>query len=573
MRLALLLLPCLLLAQSATPPVVLINGYQTPPCDNASSRETFGQLEDKLRAAGRQVIWFNNCSVPASTALRPTIEELGTALGQRITETGAPQVDVIVHSMGGLILRSYLAGKQNAAATFTPPADHRVRKAIFLGTPHFGIGFPQAFASVADTDPQVRAVLPGSRFLFDLGTWNQGSGDLREVDALSISGAASNTSDGLVSLTSASMRFLAGEDRLRIVPYCHTNNVLLGLVTAGCRRAPYLAEVDSDEHLSWRIIRSFLDNNNDWKQIGTNPDGPLAANGGLLVSYQDREGKAIEATTKITAGATDLVKGTYAWYADFVPSGRQDLKITATPEATSAVTITPVGYNVAVIKTGPRLAAVLPAAGRVPTLSRAPGMFVSLYGAELAPSAAQATALPLPTELNGVRVLANGTPIGLQFVGPTQINAILPETARGLVTLDVRSAAGAHQINVFVDAASPAIFTQNGTGTGDAAATQAVSGALITPNTPARRGDVLTLYATGLGATEIRAGLAWAVLAPAVEIGGVRVAPLYAGRAPGFAGLDQVNFIVPPDAPRGLAVPVRLISNGRASNETTLAID
>ncbi len=81
MRLALFLLPSLLLAQSAAPPVVLINGYQSPPCENSTSRETFGQLEDKLRAAGRQVIWFNNCSVPASTALRPTLEELGTALG------------------------------------------------------------------------------------------------------------------------------------------------------------------------------------------------------------------------------------------------------------------------------------------------------------------------------------------------------------------------------------------------------------------------------------------------------------------------------------------------------------
>ena len=573
MRLALFFIPSFLLAQTTPPPVILINGYQTPPCENAQSRETFGQLEDKLRASGRQVIWFNNCSVPASTSLRPTIEEMGTALGRRITETGAPQVDVIVHSMGGLILRSYLAGKQNAVAIFTPPADPRVRKAIFLGTPHFGIGLAQAFTSVADTDPQVRALLPGSRFLFDLGTWNQGADNLREVDALSVAGAASTTSDGLVSLTSASMRFLAGEDRLRIVPYCHTNNALLALVTAGCRRAPYLADVDSDDHLSWRIIRSFLENTSDWKQLGTNPEGPLAANGGLLLSYQDREGKAIDATTKITAGTTDLAKGTYAWSNDFVPTGRQDVKITATPEATSAVSITAIGYNVAVIKIGPRLAAVLPAAGRVPTLSRAPGMFVSLYGAELAPSAVQATSLPLPTQLSGVRVLANGMPLGLQFVGPTQINAILPETARGLVTLEVHNAAGAHQINVLIEPAAPAIFTQNGTGSGDAAATQAVSGSLITSDRPARRGDVLTIYGTGLGATESRAGLAWAVLSPIVEIGGVRLAPLYAGRAPGFAGLDQVNFIVPSDAPRGSTVTIRLISNGRASNETTLAID
>ena len=33
----------------------LINGYQTPPCENAQSRDTFGQLEDRLKAMGREV--------------------------------------------------------------------------------------------------------------------------------------------------------------------------------------------------------------------------------------------------------------------------------------------------------------------------------------------------------------------------------------------------------------------------------------------------------------------------------------------------------------------------------------
>ncbi len=573
MRFLILLLPSLLCAQLALPPVVLVNGYQDLPCENKQSRETFGQLEEKLQAAGRTVIWFNNCSVPAAGEPRPTIEEMGAALGRRIETSGAPQVDVVVHSMGGLILRSYLAGKQNAPGTFTPPVNPRVRKAVFLGSPHFGIGFAQLFGSVAAVDPQVRAQLPGSRFLFDLATWNQGADDLRGVDAIAVAGAASATGDGLVSFTSASLRFQAGEDRLRVVPYCHTNSPLLRLAAPGCARPPFLAEVNSDEHLSWRIIRSFLEGTNEWKQLGSEPGSTWNTSGGLLLSYQDREGKAVEAVTKITAGPVDLAKGAFAWSTDFVPEGRQEVKITATPEVTSAVTITPIGFNVAVIKTGPRLAAVLPAAGRVATLSRAPGMFISIYGAELSTGSAQAVALPLPTELAGVQVLANGTPLGLQFVGPAQINAILPETAQGLLRLEVRNAAGAHQMNVLVEPASPAIFTQNGTGLGAAAAIDAINGTLNTPQSAARGGSVVAVFATGLGATEQRDGLAWATTPAVVEIGGVQVTPLYAGRAPGFAGLDQVNFVVPADAPRGAAVRLRLISNGRASNETTLAID
>jgi uncharacterized protein (TIGR03437 family) len=200
-------------------------------------------------------------------------------------------------------------------------------------------------------------------------------------------------------------------------------------------------------------------------------------------------------------------------------------------------------------------------------------MFISIYGADLAASSAQAVALPLPTELAGVRVLANGTPLGLQFVGATQINAILPETAQGLMTLEVRNAAGSHQMNVLVEAASPAVFTQTGTGLGAAAAIDAINGTLNTAQSPARSGAVVAVFATGLGATEQRDGLAWATTPVVVELGGVRVTPVYAGRAPGFAGLDQVNFVVPAEAPRGAAVRLRLISNGRVSNETTLAVE
>ena len=40
--------------------------------------------------------------------------------------------------MGGLIVRSYLSGKQTQEGVFTPPADTKVRKIVFLGTPHFG---------------------------------------------------------------------------------------------------------------------------------------------------------------------------------------------------------------------------------------------------------------------------------------------------------------------------------------------------------------------------------------------------------------------------------------------------
>jgi uncharacterized protein (TIGR03437 family) len=93
---------------------------------------------------------------------------------------------------------------------------------------------------------------------------------------------------------------------------------------------------------------------------------------------------------------------------------------------------------------------------------------------------------------------------------------------------------------------------------------------VITTSNKARAGDAISLYLTGLGATETRDGLQWAKLQPKVFVGGMEAQILYAGRAPGFAGLDQINFVVPANAPSGDTTPLRVESNSRTSNAVTL---
>jgi uncharacterized protein (TIGR03437 family) len=83
-----------------------------------------------------------------------------------------------------------------------------------------------------------------------------------------------------------------------------------------------------------------------------------------------------------------------------------------------------------------------------------------------------------------------------------------------------------------------------------------MSGQLLTPDNPALAGSWVILYATGLGASIPRAstgeiatvatGLAGAVR---VWLGGVSTTPAYAGLAPGFAGLYQINLQIPLNAP------------------------
>jgi triacylglycerol esterase/lipase EstA (alpha/beta hydrolase family) len=99
---------------SAAPPVVLLDGIQLSLDGSCpipqDSTGTFGNLLAYLQAAPNNVpnvYFFENCTECPECA----IEQLGAELATFLSGLAAPQVDVIAHSMGGLILRSYLAGR------------------------------------------------------------------------------------------------------------------------------------------------------------------------------------------------------------------------------------------------------------------------------------------------------------------------------------------------------------------------------------------------------------------------------------------------------------------------------
>src|SRR5262249_25554832 len=56
-----------------------------------------------------------------------------------------------------------------------------------------------------------------------------------------------------------------------------------------------------------------------------------------------------------------------------------------------------------------------------------------------------------------------------------------------------------------------------------------------------------------------------------VRIGNTEVTPLYAGAQGGFAGLDQINLMLPPDLTGGMH-DISLVSDGRAGNAVQLLI-
>jgi uncharacterized protein (TIGR03437 family) len=117
-------------------------------------------------------------------------------------------------------------------------------------------------------------------------------------------------------------------------------------------------------------------------------------------------------------------------------------------------------------------------------------------------------------------------------------------------------------VNVLIQPAVPAIYTQDQSGTGAAAALNGVTNVLVTSSTPLHPGDYVSLYLTGLGSEQ-----------PTVTVGAEPCAVTYAGVAPGFPGLNQINCQIASTVAASSTAPVLVTVGGRASNQVTLAIE
>jgi uncharacterized protein (TIGR03437 family) len=80
------------------------------------------------------------------------------------------------------------------------------------------------------------------------------------------------------------------------------------------------------------------------------------------------------------------------------------------------------------------------------------------------------------------------------------------------------------------------------------------------------------LVLTGLGATTSSGGLDYARVQPAVTIAGKDCRVTYAGRAPGYPGLDQINCVVPAGLAPDAAAQLMVTSGTRVSNTTTVPV-
>ena len=197
------------------------------------------------------------------------------------------------------------------------------------------------------------------------------------------------------------------------------------------------------------------------------------------------------------------------------------------------------------------------------TAGVAPGELITLYGANLAPETAAAAVTPLPTSLAGVQTLVNDRPAPLLWVSPGQLAAMVPySTAGPIASIQVvNNGVASKPVTTFVNRSAPGVFAIPPDGVSTAAARHA-DYTLVDALSPAAPGEIVLLYVTGLGA--VTPAVADGDAGPvgplsvvegslSVSIGGAPARIHYAGLAPGFAGLYQINCTVPESAEPGWA--------------------
>ena len=211
---------------------------------------------------------------------------------------------------------------------------------------------------------------------------------------------------------------------------------------------------------------------------------------------------------------------------------------------------------------------------------------VAAFGQNLATTTQAASALPLPTSLAGTQVRVKdsaGTErlAPLFFVSPGQINYQIPAgTAAGAAAVTVINGDGGMSTGIIrIVATGPALFSLDQSGSGAAAAVDAFTGAGGPFAATRANGEpnIIAFFGTGLGedATDVDGNVGGSMEArigrdPATSPGDPMIV-LYAGRAPGFVGLNQLNMVLPVGIlPGTYLVVVR--RNGVQSNPVTVMI-
>ena len=216
----------------------------------------------------------------------------------------------------------------------------------------------------------------------------------------------------------------------------------------------------------------------------------------------------------------------------------------------------------------------------------APGSIAAVFGSNLNDGSTVLSSSfgpdgRLVTSLGGASVRINNIPAPIFYSTPGQLGVQIPFELSGQTTGTIEVTAGGQASTsrtILLDAAAPGIFTISQDGRGTAAALHEDGVTSVTAQSPARPGEVVVLYATGLGTvtpslpTGARSAGNVTVSTARVTIGGTPGEVQFSGTAPGFVGLNQINVRIPPNTGSAPNIPVVLIMGSRQSNTVTIPV-
>jgi uncharacterized protein (TIGR03437 family) len=213
---------------------------------------------------------------------------------------------------------------------------------------------------------------------------------------------------------------------------------------------------------------------------------------------------------------------------------------------------------------------VLQAGGVVNSASFTPnlasGGLVSVFGFQFSPDEITPLQYPLPKSAAGTAVLLDDKPLPILMASANQVNVQLPFDVSGAATITVRTPNGTASLPVTIHAAAPALFPDS---------IFHADGVPVSADSPAKAGEEISVYLTGLGdvlgeATPGEAAKSYPALAPVrLRLNDRTFVPEFAGLAAGVAGIDVVTFRMPPGF-TGL-IALKVIAAGSESNPLMLA--
>jgi uncharacterized protein (TIGR03437 family) len=200
----------------------------------------------------------------------------------------------------------------------------------------------------------------------------------------------------------------------------------------------------------------------------------------------------------------------------------------------------------------------------------APGSYITIYGTNLSASTAAASTASLPPALDSVSVSFDLPSSNVSVVGhdvsvsPGQVNVQVPWELAGYSSVQMKinlDRSNGAVVTVPLNAYSPNFFPYaNGLG--------------------APRGQTISVFVNGLGpvsnqpasgAPALASPLSSTLTVPTVTVGGLPATVQFSGLAPGFAGLYQINLVVPSSAPTGMQ-PMTMNIGGVISNTAMLNV-